>query len=312
MDTHKGINELIKEFLLELDCKSNTIATYRRTLAIWVRWMTQNANIKNPTKADMIRYKTYLVESHQKTTVDNYLASVKLLFKWLNDKRICDDVIKGIHQVSRYKGYRRGYLTPDQVSDMLSLMKKETLIDLRNFAIVNLMVRTGLRCSEVISLNVCDFILKDDRRALSVQRKGHNEKDSPIGITPSISIPILKYLNIRGEFTETESLFASESVRAKAHLSTATVSRAVMSAMKLIGIKDKRMTAHSLRHSAAINALQSGKSSIYEVQQMLGHSSPNTTMIYLRELERENLEAAASIRSLDSIYQIRDEPPINV
>lgn len=311
MNTLKGINNLITEFLLELDCKPNTIETYRRTLMVWVKWMVINANIKNPTKAHLICYKTHLMNSRQITTVNNYLASVSLFFKWLKDKDICNDVTVGLHRVKSYKGYRRGYLQPEQVSNMLYLMPQKTLIDLRNFAIVNLMVRTGLRCSEVLSLDIRDFIHKGDHRALCVQRKGHNEKDATIGITPSISVPILKYLSIRGECPENQSLFASQSVRAKAHLSTATVSRAVIFAMKLIDVTDKRMTAHSLRHTAAINALRGGKSSIYEVQQMLGHSSPNTTMIYLRELERDNMEAAASIRSLDSVYQIKEKPILN-
>lgn len=305
MNTDKGINQLISEFLSEKDCKPNTLDLYKRTLKIWVKWMVQNADIKNPTIRNIIAYKNYLKDTKRITTVDSYIISVKLLFKWMLHKQIIDqDITLGIQCTTKYKGHRRGSLKQDQVIELLSRMPKETMKEKRNYAIVNLMVRTGLRCTEVVSLNVKDLVISANHYSLCIQRKGHNEKDCTISITASTALPMIQYLKARGYVDESDPLFICCSTRSKVvrSIDNQAVGNVVRKALLLIGIDDPRITAHSLRHTAAMCAIKGG-ATVYEVQQMLGHRSPDTTMIYIAELERENMEAATAIKILDNVYR---------
>ena len=80
----------------------------------------------------------------------------------------------------------------------------------------------------------------------------------------------------------------------------AMVSRMIKQRFKQIGIVDKRMTCHSLRHTAAIQALKAG-ADVYEVQQMLGHSDIKTTTIYLRAIEEETRVNNRAVRILDKV-----------
>lgn len=300
MNTSKPINSLIEEFLSEADCKQSTINTYGRVLRLWVEWMVQNADIRNPTKSDIIRYKNYLIRTREVTTVDLYIASLKLFFKWLKLHNIHDNVADGIHKARKYTGHRRKSLSLPQVLQLLSSMETTTLIQKRNFAIINLMSRTGLRCVEIVTLNVNDLVKREAGYLLKVQRKGRNEKDGSVHMTDSIVNPIQDYLNERGNALPTDSLFARCGQCAGKRISTQTIGHVVTTALSLIGIKDKNITAHSLRHSAAMVAVHGGALP-FDIQKMLGHSNLNTTMIYLHEWELESMEATAAINTLDRI-----------
>ena len=84
-------------------------------------------------------------------------------------------------------------------------------------------------------------------------------------------------------------------------LSDVMVSRIVKFYLNKIGIDDKYYTCHSLRHTAAILSLKSG-ASIYDVQQMLGHTSIETTRIYLRAIDAEKRIDNDAIRRLDELF----------
>ena len=70
-------------------------------------------------------------------------------------------------------------------------------------------------------------------------------------------------------------------------MTTRSISRIVKNALKAAGLESDRLTAHSLRHTAATLALKNG-ASLDEVQQLLGHKNINITMVYLHTLERVN------------------------
>ena len=307
MNTSKPINLLIEEFLSEVDCKPNTIANYRLTLRLWVEWMTINANIKDPSKANLLGYREYLKREHKVSTIDSYMSSLRLFFAYLSLNNIHSNISLGIKRLKKSDDHTRGYLNEEQVKILLTSMPIDTLINKRNFAIVNLMVRTGIRCVEVVTLNYVDYIKGIAGFDIKIQRKGCNEKDATIHLTQSIVNPINDYLQDREMIMANDPLFARCGQCAGGRITTKTISHIVIESFRRIRILDPDMTAHSLRHTAAICAVRAGASP-YEVQQMLGHRNPSTTMIYIRALERENREAASAINYLDKAFQIEDKP----
>ena len=305
MNLPKPINVLIEDFLSEVDCNKNTIANYRTSLSVWVKWMVINNCVNKLDKAQLLMYRNYLTGKMKVASIDTYMASIKLFFLYLSEKNIHPNITSGIKRLKdRNYEHTRGHLSSSQVVELLSSMPTDTLLQKRNYAIVNLMVRTGMRCIEIVTLNYGDFIKSMYGYELMIQRKGHNEKDATICITDSIVLPILDYLNECDVLMNNGPLFTRCGQCKGGRITTQTVSDIVISSLHNINVTDKNMTAHSLRHTAAMCAIQSG-ASVYEVQQMLGHKNTATTMIYIRALERENREASTAIKKLDETFKIK-------
>jgi len=84
MKSEKPILQLLDEFLADQDIKENSRRKYRDTLHYFIGWLSRNADVRNPQRADIIRYKAHLIESNKAPmTVDNYLVPVRQFFKYL-------------------------------------------------------------------------------------------------------------------------------------------------------------------------------------------------------------------------------------
>ena len=144
--------------------------------------------------------------------------------------------------------------------------------------------RAGVRTVEIVRADVADIQLRDGKYFLYVQGKGRNDKSECVQIAPSVYSLISDYLASRTD--KNENLFASVSHRNfGGRLNTTTISILVKDMMRRAGFDSERLTAHSLRHTAATIALQAG-ASLRQVQQVLRHKSVNVTEIYLHDLDR--------------------------
>ena len=186
-------------------------------------------------------------------------------------------------------GHKKDALTADATKKILATFDTSTLQGKRDKAIFALMVTAGLRTIEVSRANVGDIIEQGGKYFLLVQGKGHSEKDAMVKITNGVFNLIQDYLQNRAD--ENENLFGSVSKRNfSGRLTTTSISRIAKNAMKAAGYNSKRLTAHSLRHTAATVALKAG-ASLREVQQVLRHTSITVTQIYLHDLDRLNNQA---------------------
>ena len=305
MNTDKGIKVLVSDYLSECDIVEVSAQTYSRTLNVFINWMvTGSPDIRNPTKADIINFKKHLEKSGKTAlTIDNYMKVLGLFFKWLASKGYHSDISKGTHHRKNYKGHRKGYLTIDQVVNLLKSLSTESLTKKRNTAIIQLMIRTGLRCIEVSRLSVSDIVSNDAGYSLRIQRKGHKEKDQVIGISPKVYDPIENYLIERKHFKESDPLFINHHTTNPdaVSLSSVAISRIVMNILSNQGLSSKTITTHSLRHTCAVNAYKETLD-IYAVQKMLGHTNIQTTQIYISSLEAETLRINPACIALDKVY----------
>ena len=80
-------------------------------------------------------------------------------------------------------------------------------------------------------------------------------------------------------------------------INTDTISRIVRNKMKEVGIKTKRISAHSLRHTYGVLAIQSGVS-LHELQISMRHSTPSTTQVYLGDIEKEKRKEANTEKTI--------------
>ncbi len=306
MKTDLPILDLIDEFLENIDIRDASRRRYRENLKVFVVWMTKNSpDVRQPRRAEIINYKEYLIKSGKAlTTIDTYMTPVRGFFKWLESEGIYENVAAGVHSPKRYHGYRKTYLQAQQVMQLLAAIDRSTIVGKRNFAIINLMVRTGLRCVEVSRMNWHDILVRKKGYTLLIQGKGRLIKDRELNVTDDIMTPIFEYHIERREAEGIDHpLFVNHSYYMKEErISRLTISKIIKKYFRMINIDDKKMTAHSLRHTAAINAIKAG-AKIPEVQSMLGHVNSQSTDIYLRALEAESAEEGTAVRLLENYYR---------
>ena len=174
---------------------------------------------------------------------------------------------------------------------------------MRDYAIINLLLRTGLRTIEVVRADVQDITHKGDKRVLLVHGKGRDEKDSFVILTDKAYQPIELYLNTRPKAKGGEPLFLGTSNRHKAgRLTTRSISRIAKDGLKGIGLNSKEYTAHSLRHTTAVSILRAG-GSLGDAQGVLRHASANTTEIYTASIKEEMRLKNAPEELLDNSYE---------
>ena len=290
--------DLIAPFVASLDLRERSKQSYSKNISYYFDWLEASGR-KGGDRADILAYKDYLKARYEASTISAYLSSVRSFYSWLEASGLYSNVANGIKGAKKPVGFRKDPLTVDQVKAVLSGIDRGTLEGLRDYALVNLLIHTGLRTIEVQRADTSDIRQVGGKLVLFVQGKGHDEKDAFVILTPSVYKSIMDYLEARHVKVSSDSpLFASISNRnVQGRLTTRSMSRIVKEALMRAGINSDRITAHSMRHTAVTLALIGG-ASIQEAQSMARHTNINTTMIYAHNLDRLDSPAESKIEAL--------------
>lgn len=162
-----------------------------------------------------------------------------------------------------------------EIGRLLAVLDGGQWLDKRNVAIVSLMVRAGLRVSEIVSLQTTDLELSE-RKGQIVVRRGKGLKERTVPLSREARSGLVTYLQVRPSFVQ-QWLFFSQS---GARLSSRDVQRLVSNASVRAGIKTQ-VTPHVLRHTFATRALQQAQMDLATLSQILGHENLTTTARYL-------------------------------
>ena len=288
---------LWQRWLSFLDVRPGTIATYTRAMHSFFGWLSAQG-IQQPLRADIIAYRDSLRARLKAATVQTYMAAVRLFFRWTAQENLYPNVADHVKGAKLLPGYRKDCLTGSQVRAILEEMDRSTIIGLRDYAIMTLMVTTGLRTVSVVKADIDDIRNAGGCTVLYYQGKGRDDKNEYVKVADPVERAIREYLKRRGCSRPDAPLFASAARQnAGGRLSTRSVSGIAKRTMQAAGYDSPRLTAHSLRHTAAtLNLLGGG--TLEETQQLLGHESISTTMLYSHALKRaendsENRIAAA-------------------
>ncbi|MDO9099563.1 MAG: tyrosine-type recombinase/integrase, partial [Caldisericota bacterium] len=190
------------------------------------------------------------------------------------------------------KGFKRSYgfnrdpLTLQQARDLLVSIDTKDSIGMRDFAMVNLMLRTGLRTMEVVGSDVGDIRQTSNATLLYVRSKGKDAKDEFVVLTREAYEPIARYLAARRCVDPRAPLFVSHSSsNAGSRLTTQFLRLTVKRRLLGIGVFSSRISAHSLRHTFATLALANG-ATMEQVRDTLRHANITTTQIYVHTSDR--------------------------
>ena len=284
----KELPGLIDEFLeyleVERNCSKLTIRDYRHYLEIFNSWVTAslpNKSLKDLTIADVRKYRVYLSNRVDKNgltlkriTQNYYVIALRSFLRFLikNDHETLEP-----SKIDLPKAESRSlkFLDRDQVDRLVISINTEKPEGKRNRAIVELLFSTGLRVSELVSLNRDKINL--ERREFGVIGKGGRAR--VVFISDRAAEWIKRYIDARQDnfvplFIRYSGREIFENRGEKMRLTARIVKKYVRAARLPVDA-----TVHTLRHSFATDLLTNG-ADIRSVQEMLGHKNISTTQTY--------------------------------
>lgn len=289
-------------FIANQDLKESSRILYARTLKLFFEWVDDKGkDIATLSRRDILEYKDCLLfnKGLSSLSVGSYLTSLRKFYAFYESEKIYPNIAKGVLTPSRAKAFQKQHLPEDKIRDLLTHFQGESQ---RDYAIVNLLLRTGLRTIELVRANVGDIAFKGERRILKVWGKGHDTKDDYVILTDKAYKPIKEYLSTRKGVKPGDPLFTSNSHRnAGGRLTTRTISGLCKEGLKAIGLDGREFTAHSLRHTTAVTILKHG-GQLTDAQSVLRHTSPVTTQIYTESIKEELRLANAPETMIDDVF----------
>ncbi len=223
-----------------------------------------------------------------------YLVAVRKFFEWTESLKLYPNIAKGVKGARRsLKHHQKDPLSIEQLKNVLQGIERQSLQGKRDFALINLLVRTGLRLIEIVRADYKDLDLHGQEAMLWVRGKGRDGKDECVVLAEDALKPIRDYIRMRNMQSIQEPLFASVSDRNRGRrLTTYSLSRLIKGYLRKAGLNTRRLTAHSLRHTFGVLSIKAG-ASLHEVQLAMRHTNPATTEIYLGDIEKQKrLEGA--------------------
>lgn len=295
------IKELVEAFIQAQDVKLSSKLLYRRTLKQYLTWIiNKNYPLSEVTRIQLLQYKDdLLISGMSSLTVSSYITSVRRFYEWTEANKYYPNIAKGIKSPKRKQQFKKQPLLPAQATALLSYYQDKAL---RDYSIINLLLRTGLRTIEVIRANIEDIVFKGSQRVLLVHGKGRDEKDNFVLLTDKAYQPIAQYLSTRINIEGSEPIFVSQSNNGKGdRLTTRSISYIAKEGLKAIGLNERSFTAHSLRHTTAVNILRAG-GSLETAQYTLRHSNPATTQIYTATINEERRLQNSGEALIDNLF----------
>ena len=272
---------MISRFFAFLDTSEQTVRTYRHGISQFMKYLHAE-NINRPTRENVIAFKKALIAKGLKpSTIALYLSAIRRFFSWSASEGLYPNITDGVKSPKQQGGHKRDYLSGSQIQAILKSTTSK-----RDYAMISLIACTGLRTIEVCRANIGDIHNVGGVWLLDIQGKGHSSKDAYVKLSEPVLKALQEYLSKRGNAKGNEPLFVSASRRNSGQrLTTRTVSGLCKQAMKKAGYDSPRLTAHSLRHSAATLSLLAGME-LSDVQAFMRHTSISTTMIYAHNVNR--------------------------
>lgn len=291
MTTTKTIAQIIDEWLDTIDVAEISKRTYRCKIGLWFRYLASiHYDPRVAGRGQILDYKRHLEAAGRSTlTVDSYITAVRLFYRYCLSKRyVASDITQGIRSSTRFKGYRKSPLSREDAGRLIESIDTKRLIGKRDKLMIAMMVMLGLRTIEVSRIDIADIGESHDTRVIYVQRKGRADKSEPLALTPYLNELLSDYMSEREVREWHEPLFMAQRRDHGQRLLPSSISEIVHKRLRDIGIDDPKITAHSLRHTCACLMLAEGVE-METVRDMLGHTSTNTTRLYVGQMQSELL-----------------------
>lgn len=272
---------LAREFIdfleKEKGLSDNTLQSYKRDIEQYLVYLSELniVQIKNTNKTTIIAYLLSLQKKGRATsTISRNLASIRSYYQYLNKMHMIDGDPTTNLESPKVEKKLPQVLSTKEVELLLEQPKCVDLKGFRDKAMLELLYATGIRVTELISLNVEDINLEMS----FIRCKGSTkERIIPIGsiAVDALSNYISKSRNLLLSNPNDNSLFVNCNGKRLTRQGFWKIIKIYKNQAKI----NKAITPHTLRHSFAAHLLENG-ADLKSIQEMLGHSDISSTQIY--------------------------------
>jgi integrase/recombinase XerD len=282
----KTLLEQFSHYLtVEKGLARNTVDSYRRDLNIFFAFL-EPRGIASPSRVNRDLITSYLLglkeAGRASSTISRNVASIRSFFTFLVQEDLLEENPSQLVKAPRIEKKLPRVLTTKEVDRLLQQPRSDGQAGQRDKAMLELLYASGIRVTELVSLNLTDF--SPEAGFLRCRGKGMKERIVPIGsvavkcVREYIGSSRQKMLKRREE----KALFLNHHGRRLTRQGFWKILKKYVRQSQLNG----EVTPHTLRHSFATHLIENG-ADLRSVQEMLGHSDISTTQIYTQITRRK-------------------------
>jgi integrase/recombinase XerD len=254
------------------------------------RFGEEIGDLSQITSADIVSFLQHLTMRTPPLRNKTLSSHLRDFFRYLfQAAKTATNLAAGIPSVAQRYGTRLPrHLTLEQVDRLLGAVRSETPRGRRNYAMVLLLARLGLRPPEVIAMQIDDI----DWRSGEIVVRGKGARHDRLPLLPDVGEALANYIRL-DRVTTSRALFVTQRGPHRPFKDAQILNAILKDAFAATGLTPPApyVGAHLLRHSLAIHLLQRG-ASLEEISDMLRHRSRSTTMLYAR-LDLDGLRSIA-------------------
>jgi site-specific recombinase XerD len=273
-----------------------TVRNYRADLNRFALWL-RNKNLLSVKEQDIRNYLLDLEEQDlAKRTRNRRLATIKSFYNWLWENHLFKMNPADRIRLERLSDNEKKVEPLDErvAVNLLSITKTDTITGKRTYAILDLLLGTGIRREELVGLDLKDVYISQTRLATITVRKGKGDKLRVIPLAGPQKESLATWLKIRTDYyageIKTEAVFIT---RLGTRPTGESIRQLVKTKLQQLGIDEKGKAVHSLRHLFASAYNAANQNDLVGLQAITGHANLASLGIYTHptlKRTQENLE----------------------
>ena len=277
------MNSLLKKFILyinfDLRLSLNTVQSYERDLNKYIRFIKDKCNINDINLIVHTHIRKYIAQltktDHKPSSINRNISSIKKFHLYLFDNELSTNNPADLIESQKVIRDLPDTLSVQEIELILKAVLLTSLNGPRDMAILSLLYSSGIRVSELISLEFSNIFFNDDY--MKIMGKGKKERLVPIGLKAKDNLVYYIKNNRKTSKLKSNAGVIFLSYRNKP-LTRMAVFNIIKKYANVAGVQ-KNISPHTFRHSFATHMLEGG-ADLRVVQEILGHENINTTEIY--------------------------------
>ena len=275
------LSEAIDSFLLDQRVRGNSVNTvdyYAFSLGLFSEYFGSDSSVSDITLATCKKYYLHLVDNKNtnSVSVQSYVRGLRAFLKWLYDENILEENICQRFKLPKATRKVIDVLSDEEISRLLAALSGSDWLTVRNRLIVSLMLDSGLRLNEVVTLRASSVHIKE--RYLIVTGKGDKQRTVPFGEFTAQTLEEYIHITKNAGIKSNLIIKVSETLCGFEPVTQSTIKNMVRKLKVRANIP--RLYPHLLRHTFATRYLENG-GNIYTLQAILGHTSLEMVKKYL-------------------------------
>jgi integrase/recombinase XerD len=295
LDMYSAIDMFITSRKIK-NLTENTTASYSQALTKFSNFLDDNGieKINDIIVEDIQEFiQTRMDEGNSAPTINKYIRSLRAFFNFLcSAGYLTENPIESVEKLSEEKRVLRT-LSRDHVTALLDIPNRSTPAGYRNYVFLLLILDTGLRLEEAISIDMEDMYWQE--RVIKVFGKGRKERFVPF--SDLLAVHMREYLELRGE-SDTSVFFLNVDGQP---LRRRTIQEDISDYGKIAGIKGVRVSCHTLRYTFARNYVLNG-GDVVSLMRIMGHKSLHMAQLYTEMFQADISKQHDKFSPVSSIF----------